>query len=499
MKYWIPLFLLFLVSCSGVDPSGGLDINTEGVEIAFPLVSSILTIPAVSEASNVDGNVEILPDGTVQVNYSGDVIEQNSLQIFPPFPGVLDIPILDTLFSVPLPIENQDLVDRAIVGRTKINFYFDTQTEDDISIYIELPQLTKDGIIFSRNYTINNKDGNNSSVASGEINIEDYLLQPDDNTLLFRYVALTSGGERIRLDDAKMGFDIFRFKYVEGKFGFRTFDVRGDIITIDLFNNWVSGGIAFLDPKVTLRVDNAFGLLTKSRVNTMDIITLDGQNLKLESILLDEGIDFAYPSFDEVGETKTTIVEFNSDNSNIKELFEQRASKVTYDIDALINSEDPDFIGFLTDTSFFRIKVDINLPIEGNVNELILEESTEVDLSGYEDVEELSIKLNAINGFPLDIGVQVYFLDINENLIDSLFIDEALIIPGAQVNTADIVVTPEILNQTEVVEEERIGPLLDTRIIKVRGQFDTGKYDRAVKLFDTYALNFNIGAQVKLK
>jgi hypothetical protein len=500
MKLWILGWcLLAFISCTDIDFNNDFELNTSEVELAIPLFSSQLSIPAINDVSDFNGNIEVLGDGTIQVNYRGNVVEQNSTQIFAPIPGIFDLPIIDTIQTITLPSNARDQIEVAIIGNTNIDFTFGIDARDLVEVEVTLPDLTLDDNVFKRSFIIDNRDGNQSRVSSGPISIRDYTLRPDNNRLTLRYRAINSEGNNLILPVATIGFDLFTFQYVEGIFDERTFDISGDIITIDLFSKWISGGVDFKDPRVTLVVDNSFGMPTRSQVNFLDIITLDDRTLNLESQVLNEGIEFDYPSIASAGEVRRTEIVFNKDNSNIRSLFAEKAGKVSYDIDALINEGRPQQSGFLTDSSYFRIQVEINLPIDGKVNDLVLQEITDLDFSSYDEVASMELNHSISNGFPMDMLVQVFFDNGDGNTIDSLYVSGGLPLEAAPIGTDGIVTGPTITEGSTPVSAEKIEVMKRAETVRITGYFDTQRYEEPVRLLDVYSLDITMGAKIRLQ
>ncbi|NNF35915.1 MAG: hypothetical protein HKN68_17540 [Saprospiraceae bacterium] len=500
MKLWMVALCLFtFMSCTDIDLDQDFELDTSEVELAVPLFSSQMSIPAIADVSKINGNIEILQDGTIQVNYRGDVVEQSSTQIFPPIPGIFDLPIIDTVQSIQLPANAQDQISRAVIGDTNIDFTFGIDASELVEIEVTLPELSLNGEVFRRTFTIDNRNGDQSTIASGLISIEDHTLLPSNNQLTLRYRAIDEQGQSMILPMATIGFDVFTFNYVEGIFAERTFDIKGDIITIDLFSKWISGGVDFKDPKVTLVVDNSFGMPTKSKVNFLDIITLEGETLNLESSLLSNGIEFEYPSIEEAGSVKETTVIFDKTNSNIQALFSEKAGKVSYDIDALINEGRPQDPGFLTDSSFFRIQVEVNLPIDGKVNDLVLQETTDLDLSSYDEVASMELDHIISNGFPMDMVIQVYFDDATGMELDSLYDNGGLAIDAASLGQDGLVNNSSNIEGTTMIDAIKMETIKNAKSIRVVGRFDTQLYNDPVRLLDIYNLDITMGAKIKLQ
>ncbi len=496
IKNNIKLILLSLTcvwACTGLDTDGGFHLEERERQIAFPIFKSSLSIEAIQENSSADARVEIDAEGQVTLIYNGEVVTRTSEEIFLPVPGIIEIPILDSVFSVPLPLDEGLILEEAIMGNTHVYFRWTSSFREDVSIHLEVPQLTRDGEVFSQDFLIEGIEGGDNVIRSADVSIEDYTLIPDNGEVTFIYQARLPDGTPVVLDNGGMGFDFLDFKYIEGNFGQRVFDISGDIITVDLFNNWESGGILFSDPQLKLSVDNSFGMPTRSNVNQLDIETLDGRILTLESPLLDAGLDFDFPTRDQVGTVLNTTYTFDQSNSNLKALFEEKAVRVVYDVDAIVNPDLPIPTGFFRDDSFFSIDFGLVLPLIGSVDNLVLQETTEVDLGTYDEIESGSIKVIASNDYPLDIHLQVYALDEDRMVIDSIFSEAPYFIEAGRLIN-DGIDTEASTSELEIVlPAEKIDGILSASFFQIVGRFDSDIDLGPLTFYDRYALSLDMG------
>ena len=75
-------------------------------------------------------------------------------------------------------------------------------------------------------------------------------------------------------------------------------------------------------------------------------------------VFLRNGIDFPYPTINEVGQVKRDTFTFNNTNSNLDVVFGSGPIAVAYDVDAFTNPfGDTGLKGFITDKSFYRVQV----------------------------------------------------------------------------------------------------------------------------------------------
>jgi hypothetical protein len=331
--------------------------------------------------------------------------------------------------------------------------------------------------------------------------VQGWTLMSEENIITINYDARLSDGTRQIFKEAKLAFDLIVFDYVEGYFGSEVFDIKGDFIAIGVLDNWVSGGLSFVDPKVKVFVENAFGFPVRSIFKNMQVVTTTGEVLDMESDIIDNNVDFAYPSLNEPGVVKITEFSFDKDNSNIVELFKEKVRRVTYDIDAGANPDmDETITGFVNKDSYFLVSVDVELPLEGTVNNLILQDTLDLDLTDLEDVTSAQFKSVIANDFPADITLQSYFYDDNDVLIDSLF-KERLLLPAAEINPS----TGKAKTGEEVVTFEdfvagRFDQLKNGKKVLMNIKINTAQASsEPLWIYNDYSIRFKLGAKLITK
>jgi len=428
------------------------------------------------------------------------VVRQPVAEIFPPVP-FFGFPLEDTSYTVPIPFASDQRVDKAVFGNSNFSVGFTSEFAEDVEVKLTIPQLSKDGKVFETNLTVPYEGTLPVEYSSELISVEDWTLISEDNIITVIYDARLSDGTRVKFTDALLIFDLVIFDYIEGYFGSEVFDIQGDFIAIGVLDNWVSGGLTFEDPKVKVFVENAFGFPVRSIFKKMQVVTTTGEALDMESEVIDNNVDFAYPGLDEVGQIKITEFSFDRDNSNIVELFKEKVVRVTYDIDAGANPDmDESIVGFVNEDSYFLVNVDVELPLEGTVNDLVLQDTTDLDLSDLEDVMSAEFKTVVANDFPADVTLQGYFFDDNNVLLDSLFIDR-LLLPAAEVNVA----TGKTNEGTDIItfenfEEGRFEQLKAGKKILVNVKINTQQASSGpLWIYNDYGVRFRIGAKLKTK
>lgn len=501
LKLSLVCLVLTQISCVDTDEWSDVTLGDFEYEIAIPLVNSQLTLTRINDIVEGNTGIRFDPDGRASVFYSGEVLKKTSTAIFPPFPGGIPFLITDTATAVEiLPLE-QYIIKKAIFKETKINFYFENNLPENVTIDMTIPEVTKNGQPYKQTFKLNYAGSLPVKYQTEDISMDGWTLQTIQNKMTFHYTARTEDGTEIKLDHGQMNFDLIKFSYIEGYVGYHIFPIEGSIIDVRLFDNWLSGTFDFENPKITLSLDNAFGLPVRSKVNKMELTSVTGNTVGLQSPFVDNGIDFLYPSFEEIGQIKTTYFDFNRDNSNIREIFNEKTKYISYDISALVNPDkDSTKIGFVTDDSYFIVNVAAEIPLLGSVNNLVVTDTVDLDLGEISHVNEAELKVIFGNGFPADIRVQVQFLDNSGRVVDELFDGQGLEIEAAPLNESDRVTQPSEKIFFVKMDRDRYDKIKDADKMVVLGHINTTDSDqsRSLWIYDDYGIDVKMGAKLKI-
>ncbi len=496
------LALLLHFSCIDIEKETDVGLSDQEYEVAVPLVNTKITVSKIAEASKGNTGIKLDADGKATVIYNGEVIRRSAASIFPPFPGVIPYLILDTTSNIKLQFNNTYLIKNAVFEDTKINFYFENALPSDVKIKMRILELTKNGKVFESDFVMKYNNTLPVKLQTEQISLDGWTLKSETNSLTFDYDAVLPDGTKIKLDKALMNFDIIKFSYIDGYLGYHVFAVDGSIIDVGLFNKWLSGSFDFEDPKITISVDNAFGLPVRSRVNKMDLTSVTGKTVSLESQFINTGIDFAYPSFSELGVVKTTKFDFNKNNSNIRQIFNEKTKTIAYDISALVNPErDTTIRGYITDNSYFLVNVAVEVPLNGSVNQLVVTDTIKIELGDYNEVRSAEFKAITSNDFPADIRVQAYFLDESGAKLEQLFVGDGYELPAAtlQANgkTLPGVEKTQLIDFTEA-QFERIKASKKLAIVGYINTRDSNQ-KKSLWIYDNYGIGLKLGAKIKYR
>jgi hypothetical protein len=501
------LFFLFLgvFSCKQIDEFQDAEIVSGDAEFAIPLVKATTSIQDLLENFDEYTFVEITPDGIIHLRYKGDVLSQQAEEFFVETRSKLPplIPMDTTMFALPFSAPEQLEVDFATFSAGKFSLALVSDYVGMVDLTVTILQATKNGQPMTLHTQFQSPVGAQPiffHYPTEEVQAAGYDLKPIDGTVWVRYDAVTDAGDTIELPFIALVNKDIDFSYIEGYLGNFKHKGKRDSITIEFFENWIQGDVYFENPVIQIHIDNAFGVPTRSAIDIFDILTADGNRIPLESDFITEtGIDFVYPANDEIGQTKSMTFTFNAQNSNIEDVLGSRPVALDYKVDAIMN---PDSLvgerGFITDSSYYRIQVEVDLPLHGRASGFGVEESYDVDFSSYGDVKEAEFKMVADNDMPLGINAQVYFLDENGAVLDSLFDNLKQIVTPAPVNAQGIVTGRASRTNYAIFSSERFDKVRSAKKIKLKATFSTtNEGQQSVKAFSDQNVEIRMGMKLK--
>ncbi len=464
-------------------------------EFAIPLVNTDNTIKNMVENFDDSTFITVAEDGFMTLNYKGDVATRSSADLFVFFQDVL-LPVLDTIFPLPVQLPEGVSLEYAILksGTLKTGVYNPDQT-DLINVHMWIEEFTFDGVPYTKDFQV----FPGGIYVGAEEDITGFKLAPTNDSVFVRYTAVKSNGEHTTLTGLGIIAKDMEASYAQGILGTQLFEFPADTIEINFFENWTLGQVNFTDPRITVFVDNSFGIPVGATVQRCNIITQAGDILPLESPYVDSGFDFPYPELDEVGQTKSLVFYFDKDNSNIEDLIGQTPVALDYDLDGVsYPGSSQGIIGFLTDSSRIEVQVEVQLPLEGSLSGFAVTDSLDFDpdlvFSSTGDIREAELKMVTQNSIPLDVQMQVYMADENGIILDSVFAEEQMVLVSAPIDDNGIPtgIAEQITYAT--LDAESVQNLRQTRKILIRTAFSTTSMGSAtVRIYADQGVSIGIG------
>lgn len=499
------LFCIILLSSCNLPQTDGLLEETKNAVWALPIINDEIKLQDIlSNSDNSNTKVYSDEEGKITISYEGEVLREDASIVFPPIFGLGYISLSDTIFQLDLSqggTENE--IDSAVFLQDKLHFKFVSSSEEPLNVKAYIDEFVKDGEKLSQSvFFPGSPDGSPVEIIGENIDLNGYSLIGNENKITFHYEAIKENGEKVKIDQVAVNFNVLVFKFLQGYFPKKVRPVAGSIIPVNLYKQWLSGTMDFVDPKVSLDVENSFGFAVGADFNKMSLTTISGEEYDLEGEIIDNGIIFNYPEYDEIGEIKTTSFQFNKDNSNIDLIFEDRVAEFGYDIDAIANPmDDKDFIGHMTNESFYAVQLSVDVPLHLAINNLQLVDTLDFSLDlENELIDSIELKLILANNFPLDISTQLYLLDENNIVLDSIFQEGMITLEGGTYSGSSMLINVEDQVFFISFPKEKISNLLNAKRLLAKPIFNsTPDGEQHIWIYDTYGLKIKMGAKFSIE
>ncbi len=510
----ISVFTMHACDYSYLDAIDNMDDYTYEATFAVPLVNSYLNINDIIDTEGI-GAIESDEEGLIWLVYKGRVFSIPAEDLF-------SIPDQSQSFTIEIdPAAKEEITFDRIFLLT-----FDSDQQVDLikfrqgmfSVILEnTTQLEADGYDIIVEFEILNSETGDGGLISGElipeqpadIDLAESIIDFENETNFFPVnftVTISGDGTPVNAPytiEFNQHMENMKYDYIYGFIGQIPFPVGSSDIDIDIFKNANLADIFIENPTIEVIARNSFGSPIILGFNEFYAYNTDGETITIETEATDNW-DIDMP--DELGQTSTTQLELNRSNTNIDEMMSIRPTSVYFDVSGIINppgkQSSPNFINY---NSQLTIDLDVNLPLFGRIDNFELQDTLDLTFDNLPDeIDWAELKIQMDNGFPLRAAVQIYFLNDNAQVIDSLFslASAVNIIEAAPTSPADNIVTEPRLKETFIMlDQTKIESLRNTQQMLLEVEFNTYNQNigESVKILESYEIGVIMGLRAKAK
>jgi hypothetical protein len=282
-----------------------------------------------------------------------------------------------------------------------------------------------------------------------------------------------------------------------------------DTVPITIFKNSTSIGgpnVSFqiVDPSIKVFLTNSYGLPITASFNTFEGYT-PTPSLNTYTIT-GSGIPNPLPIYapTTIGQSAVGSFTLNNSNSNIVSLINNFPKNVIYNVNSLSNPLGPVFSNFITDTSQFSVDMEIDLPLWGKIQDFEFQDTVNYSFDVNTDqVKSITVRAYIDNGFPIDVGMRLAFVDSAYNVIDELVNPVyQIIMPSANIDANGKVTTPTQNTRDFVIPSNIIPQLGKVKHILIGARADSFNNANGagpvVKIYDYYHLDVKLGVNVEM-
>ena len=491
-------FFLLMIGCR--DLSEPISVEAYSPELAIPVINDAsLTFPDAWQIEDPNQSLVIEPNGNMILKYESPKAYVQAIDIFGTLTFLLRETLPENADKVPLSsaLPESLIIEEAQIKAGTILFTFEQTAVPSATteVIFTIKEITKDGKPLEIRTTT-------QTTTTLPTDLTGYLIEPTNNQLTIEYSATNQSGVPQQLNKITM-FASPQVEVLKGFWGRELYQLAPTIIPIDLFENKIkAGNIRFASPKITAYVESSFGVPVRSQIDLLKAYLRGGEVIDIDYSSIDNK-DINYPELTEIGASKTTALFVDNTNSNLVDVFNGDVNAIEYGLSAIINPEnDTSITGFMTDTSFFSAQVFVEVPIEFSSNNFIIEDTYAVSFKENKDLDNITegeFKLIVENGMPLAAGVQLYFLDTEDTVLDSLFQEVPTLVEGAPVDAAG-----QATGKTETItyipiSAAQMQQIRRAQFIRVRSFFKTvGSLKQAVTLLAEQEIRVRLGLKVRL-
>ncbi len=399
-----------------------------------------------------------------------------------------------------------------IIKAGHVNYTIRSKIHEVTQFDYTIPSAKLNGVPFSIHIDVPAAVGTTPGIYTQNYDLSGYTLDltgPSHNMVNTIYTTLQAivtpnaanpvtinPGDSLIIDNTFSG--LFPY-YAKGYFGQNTFNIGPATSDFTLFNRIVSGSLSLEDVNFNFKIENPIGLDARVTINNLSSInTRTGITVPLYAPSLigvpininraSESNSVVYPTY--------ANLPLNTTNSNIKPVIENLPDKFGYNMQIMTNplgnvSGSNDFI---YSDKLLKAQLNMEIPLSLVATNLTLVDTLGLNISapeGEESVHSGTITLFADNGFPFDASLQLYLLNDQNVVTDSIFgyvntIDEAPLDANYRA------VGKKLTKLVIPMSESKMSLLYATKKMTLKVKFNTSAQPHYVKIYSNYSIDVKI-------
>jgi len=316
---------------------------------------------------------------------------------------------------------------------------------------------------------------------------------------------IKQAGEGVTLGETasiQMSFENMEFSHIYGFVAQREVLNVSQTIDIQFYEAVASlAKVYFKDPQFNIYVHNSYGIPLEIDLSQIAArSTVNGTTTPLEfDVPADSKFNVIAPTVGQLGQTITTPKYINAETSNIDEILVSSPDKIDFSIIANTGSLPGDGVqNFVLDTSKMIIETELVLPMWLQTEGYEIEDTLDLDLSGIlgdlDFVQNAKLTLHTTNEWPLELNVQVFFLDTFGVVLDTMFGIKPLLEAAPVDSNGELVrdLLVEVTNEVDLTGEE-LAILADTKFMWIKADASTTDDGTTfVKFYSHYLLHYDL-------
>lgn len=296
---------------------------------------------------------------------------------------------------------------------------------------------------------------------------------------------------------SNIGFQNLRPDYVRGYLGSDTFDIGPSLTTIDLFKS-IGGNINLQDVNMSIGIENGIGADARVKIVQLNALnTNTGNSVTLSGSGVSNPFNITRAT-DQGGQPPVTVTNstflLNNSNSNAAAFISNLPDEINYSLrlETNPNGNTSNFNDFIYADKLMEFNLNVEIPLAFIANGLMLTDTFDFEMSD-QDLSRIKsgfLYLNADNGFPFEAIIQLYTMNDNGSITDSLLTYNT--IAAAPVGP-DFKVTEKRKSKLVIpVDQGKIDTFFGTKKMKIVARFNTQPVNTQLKIYSDYTIDFRL-------
>ena len=409
-------------------------------------------------------------------------------------------------------------IDSMVIKTGTLQYNFLSSFRNVGNLEIRSNGIRKGGKPYYKKVQVSSQAGNFQTTINDDISGSTiYFQQINDTTFIpldFKLVLDGSPSPLRPSDSVRIDFSFNNLEYhiIYGNIGYKSFVNQTGSIPVDIFNPKFKGNISFVNPTFDISVDNSFGIPIKILLTNVNAISAkDNSKTNISFPPGYNPISINYPAISQMGQSKNTIIGFDSIQPGMTTVINTNPSAFNFTAAGFSDTVKLSQLNFISDTSKFKATIQVTLPLWFRAGDYALQDTIAFDFANIlgggkfssDAIDLAEVRLTVDNGLPIDVKMQVYFVNSAYQALDSMFIDnQPQVQSGVLDNNFKVIQNTKKVNDVSL-DNGRIKKIKNTKWAIVVASLTTTKYTTnpslKVKFYKSYKLGFKLFVKAKVK
>lgn len=374
----------------------------------------------------------------------------------------------------------------------EVNFQFPsiTNSEQELGANVEVSNQEADGLVELAGFTADLTTGS-EKYNSIPFTIEIFAVNNTNSSKTIRK------GESLTAEFVLKEQDFTR---LEGFFGNLNVQLPEMVLPLGPFDEMLKYDMQLAEMDMKINIHNEYGVPISLSFPQFQALNSNGQALDIETAPNDP---ILLAAAENEGDQTTTSIEVVNGN----ELISHDPEEIRLTAHAALNEGESEGSNFILDDNQLIFDLSAEIPLVGSFRDFEIRDTVDADLrNSFDELEIKRVELNPelVNEFPLEGHFQIYMLDENQQVLDSLLLPgQTDIIRAGTVDAQGNLDTPGVYDEIIQISDEKFNALEKTTHLVLSAKLNTIRdaegNSPAVRFKSQYKLSVELGALAELE